>query len=57
MTGGYWGKTLWVDLTTGKTHIETFDDAYARKYLGGCGLGAKIVSDNVTKNTNPLRCP
>lgn len=54
MTGGYWGKTLWVDLTTGKTNIETFDDAYARKYLGGCGLGAKIVSDNVTKNTNPL---
>ena len=52
MTAGYW--SLWVDLTTGKTCIETFDDAYARKYLGGCGLGAKIISDNVTKNTNPL---
>ena len=54
MAGGYWGKTLWIDLTNGHTHVETFDDVYARKYLGGCGLGAKIVSDHVTKNTNPL---
>ena len=54
MAGGYWGKTLWIDLTNGHTHVETFDDGYARKYLGGCGLGAKIVSDHVTKNTNPL---
>jgi len=52
--GGYWGKILWVDLTNGKTSVETFDDAYARKYLGGVGLGAKIISDKVTKPTSPL---
>ncbi len=52
--GGYWGKILWVDLTNGKTSVETFDDAYARKYLGGVGLAAKIISDKVTKHTNPL---
>jgi len=52
--GGYWGKILWVDLTNGKTDVETFDDAYARKYLGGVGLATKIISDKVTKHTNPL---
>ena len=52
--GGYWGKILWIDLTNGKTSVETFDDAYARKYLGGVGLAAKIISGKVTKHTNPL---
>ena len=52
--GGYWGKILWIDLTNGKTRVETFDDAYARKYLGGVGLATKIISDKVTKHTNPL---
>ncbi len=52
--GGYWGKILWIDLTNGKTGVETFDEAYARKYLGGVGLATKIISDKVTKHTNPL---
>lgn len=52
--GGYWGKILWVNLTNGKTSVETFDDAYARKYLGGVGLATKIISDKVTKHTSPL---
>ena len=52
--GGYWGKILWVDLTNGKTSVETFDDTYARKYLGGVGLATKITSDKVTKHTSPL---
>ena len=54
LTGGYWGKILWVDLTTGKTSIRTFDEAFARKYLGGVGLAARIISDNVTRHVNPL---
>lgn len=52
--GGYWGKILWIDLTNEKTHIEEFDDAFARKYLGGVGFATRIISDKVTKNTNPL---
>jgi len=52
--GGYWGKILWVDLTNEKTSVETFDNAYARKYLGGVGLATKIISDKVTKHTSPL---
>jgi len=40
--GGYWGKILWVDLSNGKTNITAFDEAYARKYLGGVGFGYSI---------------
>ena len=54
LTGGYWGKILWVDLSTGKTSIQAFDEAFARKYLGGVGLAARIISDNVTRHVNPL---
>jgi len=52
--GGYWGKILWADLTVGKTKVEEFDENFARKYLGGVGLGARIVADHVTKHTWPL---
>ena len=54
LTGGYWGKILWVDLTTGKTSTQTFDEAFARKYIGGAGLAARIISDRVTGHVNPL---
>lgn len=54
LRGGYWGKILWVDLTTGRVSIQTFDDAFARKYLGGVGFASKIVSDHVTRHVSPL---
>jgi aldehyde:ferredoxin oxidoreductase len=52
--GGYWGKILWIDLTGQKTFIEEFDDAYARKFLGGAGMAVEIVSRKVNQYTNPL---
>jgi len=54
MKGGYWGKILWVDLSTGQTSIQTFDEAFARKYLGGVGFAARIISDHVTRHVSPL---
>ena len=46
-SGGWVGKILRVDLTTGKTsEISTFD--YVPKFLGGRGLGAKICWDEVS---------
>ncbi|MFA4835185.1 MAG: aldehyde ferredoxin oxidoreductase C-terminal domain-containing protein [Dehalococcoidia bacterium] len=44
---GYNGKLLRVDLTTGVATIETLDAADLRKYLGGTGLGVKILYDEV----------
>jgi aldehyde:ferredoxin oxidoreductase len=45
--GGYAGKVLRVDLSKGKISQETLDEATLRKYLGGTGLGAKYLYDEV----------
>jgi len=51
---GYWGKVLWVDLARGRVNVQSFDEVFARKYLGGVGFATKIISEVVTKNVNPL---
>ncbi len=43
----YLGKMLRVDLTTGRVSEETLDPAELRKYIGGTGLGAKYLYDEV----------
>jgi aldehyde:ferredoxin oxidoreductase len=45
---GYAGKFLRVDLSTEKLTDVTFDEETLRKYLGGTGLGAKILYDEVS---------
>ncbi|MBA7623874.1 hypothetical protein ES703_31273 [subsurface metagenome] len=52
--GGYWGKLLCVDLSREETSVATFDEGFARKYLGGVGLATRIIYPSVTQNTNPL---
>ncbi|RLE75766.1 MAG: hypothetical protein DRJ44_05215, partial [Thermoprotei archaeon] len=52
--GGYWGKILRVDLSKEKIKVETFGDSFARKYLGGVCLAARLIYDWVVPNTNPL---
>ena len=42
---GYCGKTLWVDLGSRTVKEEALDEALCRKYLGGYGLGARILFD------------
>jgi len=54
LKGGYWGKISRVDLSSEETSVGTFDDGFARKYLGGVGLATRIIYERVTKNTNPL---
>ena len=50
--GGYAGKILRVDLTEEHVWSEDLDEATARKWLGGVGLGAKILYDEVPVGTN-----
>ncbi len=45
--GGYRIKILRVDLSNGRTNLEEIDDAVARKYVGGTGLGSKFLYDEV----------
>ncbi len=45
--GGYFWKILWVDLDQGEAKPVEFDEAFAAKYIGGRGFGAKLVWDNL----------
>jgi aldehyde:ferredoxin oxidoreductase len=51
---GYAGRILHVDLTTGKTRTEKLNMDYARKYIGGIGLGMRLWLDNSKPNLDPL---
>lgn len=51
---GYTGRILKIDLTTEKSHARTFDEKYARKYLGGQGFAVEIVYHGVPKGADPL---
>lgn len=42
---GAWNKLLKVDLSKGKTNIEELGEEKIRKYLGGNGLGIKLLYD------------
>ena len=42
----YAGKILRVNLTTGKISTETLSEDMARSYIGGIGLGIRLLMDN-----------
>ena len=46
-TAGYTGKLLRVDLSTGRMSDEVIDPATMRAYVGGAGVGAKILYEEV----------
>ncbi len=49
--GGYAGKFLRVDLSKEKTTDVMFDEETMRRYIGGTGIGAKILYDEVPPET------
>ncbi|MEM0313494.1 MAG: aldehyde ferredoxin oxidoreductase family protein [Candidatus Bathyarchaeia archaeon] len=51
---GYAGRILYVDLTTGKTYTEPLNEDYAKKYIGGIGLGMRLWLDNSKPGVDPL---
>jgi len=51
---GYAGRILHVDLTTGKTHVERLNEEYARKYIGGIGLGIRLLLDQSEPGVDPF---
>jgi aldehyde:ferredoxin oxidoreductase len=51
---GYAGKILIVDLNTGRTFTEPLNMDYAKKYIGGIGLGMRLWLDNTKQNVDPL---
>ncbi|UCB46442.1 MAG: aldehyde ferredoxin oxidoreductase family protein [Spirochaetota bacterium] len=51
---GYMGKILRIDLSTRKIETEQLSDEVALKFIGGSGLGAKILYEETDKETDPL---
>lgn len=51
---GYAGKILYINLTTGNVHTEVIEDDIYRKYLGGRGLGTRLLYDRSTPGADPL---
>jgi aldehyde:ferredoxin oxidoreductase len=51
MTEGYVGRILRVDLDKGKTERFTVSESILRQFIGGTGLGAKILYDEVPPGT------
>ena len=54
MLGGYMGKVLRVDLTRRGVAEETIPEATLRAYIGGSGLGARILFDETSVTTDAL---
>ncbi|MHC1575262.1 MAG: aldehyde ferredoxin oxidoreductase family protein [Candidatus Methanogasteraceae archaeon] len=51
---GYSGKILEVDLNTSRLTNRSIDEKTARKFLGGKGLGLKILYDDFKPDVDPL---
>jgi len=51
---GYVNKILYVNLASGRVEIRPFPDEWKRKYLGGRGIGIRILSDLVNPVIDPL---
>src|SRR5690554_3821728 len=51
---GYTGKILRVNLTDGTWKTEDLDLEMAKKFIGGRGLGTKMMMDEVDPKVDPL---
>jgi aldehyde:ferredoxin oxidoreductase len=51
---GYRGKILQVDLSEGSTSVTSLDEDLLRGFIGGAGLGARLLYDMIDAGTDPL---
>ena len=54
MTGGYMGRTLFVDLSRGTMKEQRTDEGLCRQFLGGYGLGVRLIWDRQSPRVTPL---
>jgi aldehyde:ferredoxin oxidoreductase len=54
MSGGYMGKILFVDLSTGAIKEEALEEKMCRDFIGGYGIGAKILYTRQKAGVDPL---
>lgn len=51
---GYTGQILWVDLDAGSIQIKPTPENDIKRYIGGRGLGIKLLSDLAPRGVDPL---
>ena len=49
---GYGGRTLHVDLTSGRSEVRPLDERTARAFLGGNGLAARLLWEAAVPGTD-----
>ena len=54
MARGYMGKILNVNLTTGHIEEEVLDEQLCRDYIGGYGIGARLLYERMPAGADPL---
>jgi len=54
MPNGYMGKILRVNLSTGELRIEQPDERLYRDYIGGYGIGARLLYSEMSPGADPL---
>ena len=54
MAAGIRGKLGFIDLSSGEIREERLDEAEARDFIGGYGLGARILFERQKKGVDPL---
>lgn len=54
MANGFMGRVLWVDLSQGKLQEELLDEELCRGFLGGYGLGARVLFSQMKAGVDPL---
>ena len=48
--GGYFGRILYIDMSTGQNRCESIDDDFAKQYIGGRGFAVKLLWDNFSNH-------
>lgn len=54
MLGGYAGKMLFVDLSAGSIREETLPESICRNFIGGYGLGIRILYERMKPRVDPF---
>jgi aldehyde:ferredoxin oxidoreductase len=54
MAGGYMGKLLFVNLSTGELKDEILDEGMCKDFIGGYGIGARILYSRQKTGVEPL---
>jgi hypothetical protein len=51
---GYTGKLLRIDLSSGTSRVEELDPEMLRAYIGGIGIGVRLLYDELSPGIDPL---